>query len=87
MFMPDINSLESVFMCRIALFLPIMHIIQVEESCLKISTSNAYYTLNLRYVASKDQLTDLGTKSYPCPQFQRMRPQLYGEEQLVWADS
>jgi hypothetical protein len=43
--------------------------------------------LNLRYVASKDQLADLGTKSCPWPQLQRMRPRLYGEAQLVSADS
>ena len=43
--------------------------------------------LNLRYVASKDQLADLGTKSCPWPQLQRMRPRLYGESQLVSADS
>ena len=43
--------------------------------------------LNLRYVASKDQLADLGTKACPWPQLQRMRPRLYGEAQLVSADS
>jgi hypothetical protein len=43
--------------------------------------------LNLRYVASKDQLADLGIKSCPWPQLQRMRPRLYGEAQLVSADS
>ncbi len=43
--------------------------------------------LNLRYVASKDQLADFGTKSCPWPQLQRMRPRLYGKAQLVSADS
>ena len=42
--------------------------------------------LMLRYVASKDQLADLGTKSCPWPQLQRMRPRLYGEAHLVSAD-
>ena len=34
--------------------------------------------LTLRYVASKDQLADLGTKSCPWPHLQRMRPRFHG---------
>ena len=42
--------------------------------------------LNLRYVVSKDQSADLGTKSCPWPQRQRMRPRLYVKVQLVSGD-
>ncbi len=35
--------------------------------------------LELRYIPTKDQLADLGTKACPWPQLQRMRPKLYEE--------